>query len=60
MSKVTSAAEAVADIADGASSGIACFSLSHHTLEEVAAGFTVSEVLSLTGMTVDVEKERSA
>jgi 3-oxoacid CoA-transferase len=27
---------------------------SRFTLEEIAAGFTVDEVLSLTGMTVDV------
>jgi 3-oxoacid CoA-transferase len=30
---------------------------SRFTLEEVAAGFTVDEVLSLTGMTVDVASE---
>ena len=30
---------------------------SRFTLEEVAAGFTVEEVLSLTGMTVDVADE---
>jgi 3-oxoacid CoA-transferase len=27
------------------------------TLEEIAAGFTVDEVLSLTGMTVDIADE---